>query len=79
MPTYINGIFAKEKDGKFGKEMHLSIIADKLIEELQAHKNAKGYVNIILSERKEVDKNGNTHVVKLNEWQKPQEEQEPPF
>lgn len=73
--TYINGLFVKVKDGKFGKEIEVSIIADKLIEELQKYKNAKGYVNIVHKERKEPDARGNTHYTVLNEWQKPQDEQ----
>ena len=76
--TYINGLFVKEKDGKFGKEIHVSIIADKLIEELEKYKNAKGYVNIVHKERKEPDAKGNTHYTILNEWTpKPQQESAP--
>lgn len=69
--TYINGIFIKEfrfSDG--GSKMRLSINVNKFIEELQANKNAGGYINIDLCQRREPDKNGNTHYAVLNEWKK---------
>lgn len=67
--TYINGLFIKSKETKFGEVVSVSINAKTLIEELNKHTNAKGYVNIDLLRRKEADKNGNTHYAVLNEWQ----------
>ena len=67
--TYINGLFIKSKQTTFGEVVIVSINAKTLIEELNKHTNAKGYVNIDLLRRKEADKNGNTHYAVLNEWQ----------
>ena len=67
--TYINGLFIKSKETKFGEVVSVSINAKTLIEELNKHTNAKGYVNIDLLRRKEADKNGNSHYAVLNEWQ----------
>ena len=72
--TYINGLFIKSKQTTFGEVVSISINAKTLIEELNKHTNAKGYVNIDLLRRKEADKNGNTHYAVLNEW-KPKNEQ----
>jgi hypothetical protein len=88
--TYINGLFIKSKQTTFGEVMSVSINAKTLIEELNKHTNAKGYVNIDLLRRKEADKQGNTHYAVLNEWQpKPKQDNtangnanflnEPPF
>lgn len=88
--TYINGLFIKSKQTTFGEVVSVSINAKTLIEEINKHTNAKGYVNIDLLRRKEADKNGNTHYAVLNEWQpKPQQDNtangnadflnEPPF
>ena len=71
--TYINGLFIKVKETKFGEVVSVSINAKTLIEELNKHTNAKGYVNIDLLRRKEADKNGNTHYAVLNEWKKKEE------
>ena len=65
--TYINGLFIKVKETKFGEVVSVSINAKTLIEELNKHTNAKGYVNIDLLRRKETDKNGKTHYAMLNE------------
>ncbi len=67
--TYINGLFIKVKETKFGEVVSVSINAKTLIEELNKHTNAKGYVNIDLLRRKEADSRGNTHYAVLNEWQ----------
>lgn len=67
--TYINGLFIKSKQTTFGEVVSVSINAKTLIEELNKHTNAKGYVNIDLLRRKEADKQGNTHYAVLNEWQ----------
>lgn len=67
--TYINGLFIKSKETKFGEVVSVSINAKTLIEELNKHTNAKGYVNIDLLRRKEADSRGNTHYAVLNEWQ----------
>ena len=62
---YLNGINGKQ--GKFG--VRVSINVEKFISELQKHKNAKGYVNINMNERRDADKYGNTHSFQLDTWQ----------
>ena len=44
------------------------------IEELKNFQNEKWYVNIVMSERREVDQYWNTHYFTLNEW-KPKEKE----
>lgn len=67
--TYINGVFIKEKEFQNGgKILKVSILADKLMEQLAPHKNDKGYVNLIISKRQSPDKNSNTHYVHVDFW-----------
>ena len=69
--TFINGIFIKEqKFSNGGSILKMSVIADKLIEELSKYKNASGYVNIDICQKREPDQKGNTHYAVLNEWKK---------
>ena len=69
--TFINGIFVKEhKFNNGGSILKVSILADKLIEELNKYKNAAGYVNIDICQKREPDAKGNTHYATLNEWKR---------
>ena len=65
---YINWITCKSKTSQYWEFFNISINLDKLEE----HKNEKGYVNLVMSKRKEVWKYGETHSFKLNDW-KPEE------
>lgn len=71
---YLNGIFIKEVENKFGKQIRVSINVNQFVEELRKHANLKGYVNIDINQRKEADKFGNTHYAKLNTYE-PKSEQ----
>ena len=71
---YLNGIFIKEVENKFGKQIRVSINVNQFVEELRKHVNLKGYVNIDINQRKEADKFGNTHYAKLNIYE-PKSEQ----
>lgn len=62
---YFNGFSAKKS--KYG--IKLSGKVEKIIEELQKHVNSKGYINLDVTERREADKYGNTHTVKVDTWQ----------
>lgn len=62
---YFNGFSAKKS--KFG--IKLSGKVEKIIAELNKHVNSKGYINLDITERKEVDKFGNTHTVKVDTWE----------
>ena len=60
---------AKQKmfpDG--GSVINIDCKADELIAFATAHKNNAGYVNLIVSERREVGSYGDTHSVRLNDW-----------
>ena len=65
--TYINGVFLKWKQFDNGGDViNASINVDAFIAELQKHKNAKGYCNVVIQNRKEADKNGNNMYITLD-------------
>jgi hypothetical protein len=64
--TYFNG-FNKVKKGQYS--IKISGNTDKLIEEINKHRNSKGYINLELKERKEPDQYGNTHFIVLDTWE----------
>ena len=55
----------KERTFENGSIVSLSCHVPRMIEWLKANANNAGYVNLTLSRRKEEDKYGNTHYVKL--------------
>ncbi len=66
--NYVNGMWVKERkfdDG--GSIIKLDCVADKLIEWLKANKNERGYVNIVLSAKREPDEKS-THTAYLDTW-----------
>jgi ABC-type Na+ transport system ATPase subunit NatA len=73
--TYINGLFIKKKELKFGEVIGVSINVKSFIDELSRHQNEKGYVNITFMNRKEADKNGNNMYAVLDTYEK----QDKPF
>jgi hypothetical protein len=62
---YFNGVFIKK--GKYG--LKLTGKSADIIAEIQKHTNSKGYLNLELNERKEADKNGNTHYLTVDTWE----------
>lgn len=52
-----------------GTLLKLSGKAEKLIDFIRANTNEKGYVNLKVERRREVDEWGNTHSVQLDTWQ----------
>lgn len=56
-------------DTSNGQFMKLSFTADKMIQFIKSNTNAKGFVNLNISERREVGQFGDTHSVKLDTWQ----------
>jgi len=66
---YANGIFIKAVKTQYGELLNISISEGGLTE-LQTNKNAKGYANITIAERKEADKYGNTHYAFYNDYTK---------
>lgn len=73
-------LFVKEhefKDG--GTILKVSCKIDKMIAFLNEHTNSKGYVNMIISRRKEVSQYGDTHYAVLDTWEpKPKAEPSDP-
>ena len=67
---YINGVWIEQKtfnDG--GTILKLSVLPDRFIESLKAAKvNDKGYIKLVISERREVGKNGETHTCYVDDW-----------
>jgi hypothetical protein len=62
---YLNGIYCKKKN--YG--ISISGKASDVIAEIQKHTNSKGYIRLELKERKEADKNGNTHYLIVDTWE----------
>ena len=65
---YTNGIFIKSVQTKYGSLLNVSI-SDLALKELQEN-SKKGYANITVAERREPDKNGNTHYSFYNDYTK---------
>ncbi|NVP17345.1 hypothetical protein HUU51_01380 [Candidatus Gracilibacteria bacterium] len=62
--TYIDGASCKAVNGQFGEFFNISFNVEKL----QQYANEKGYVNVVMSKRKEPGQYGETHYFTLNEW-----------
>ncbi len=70
-------VSAKEVTFQSGKTIiKLGVNVAKFTEFLKQHANAKGYVNLGISSRKEVSQYGETHTVWLDTW-KPESNQKP--
>ena len=62
--TYIEWTSCKAINWQFGEFFNISINMEKL----QQYANEKGYVNMVMSKRKEVGQYWDTHYFTLNEW-----------
>lgn len=62
--TYIDGSSAKAITWQFWEFFNISFNLEKL----QQYANEKGYVNIVMSPRKEIWQYWDTHYFTLNEW-----------
>lgn len=62
--TYVNWISCKAKSGQFWEFFNISLNP----ETLKQYANEKGYVNVVMSKRREVGQYGETHYFTLNEW-----------
>jgi len=68
--TYINGLTIKEKKFANGNAiLKIGVNVDKLIAQLNQHRNSKGYVNIAISARKTAGQYGDTHCAWLDTWE----------
>jgi len=61
---YVAKSSAKEIEWQYGKFLNVSFNA----EELFKHVNEKGYLNLVISKRKEVGPYWDTHSVTINSW-----------
>jgi len=62
--TYIDWASCKAINGQFGEFFNISFN----IEKLKEYANEKGYVNIVMSKRKEPGQYGDTHYFTLNDY-----------
>ena len=62
--TYIDGTSCKAISGQFGEFFNVSINVEKIGQ----YANEKGYVNMVMSKRREVGQYGDTHYFTLNEY-----------
>lgn len=60
---------AKMKPGRFGDRLLLGVKAEDLIAFANTHKNERGYVNFVISERQTPGQYGDTHSVALDDYQ----------
>jgi hypothetical protein len=63
--TYYGSV--KEIETQYGKMMKLSFSEDDLTR-MSNDVNEKGYINLNMSERKEVSQYGHTHSISLDTW-----------
>lgn len=62
--TYIDWASCKAINWQFGEFFNISFNVEKLTQ----YANEKGYVNVVMSKRKEPGQYGETHYFTLNEW-----------
>lgn len=62
--TYIDWASCKAVNWQFWEFFNISFNVEKL----QQYANEKGYVNVVMSKRKEPGQYGETHYFTLNEW-----------
>lgn len=67
--VYVPGSSAKARDTQFGEVIKLSFKYEDLGAFAKKYKNAKGYVNLEVAPRKTPGKYGDTHSVKLDNWE----------
>lgn len=61
---------AKLKANDYGQRLLIGVKADDLIQFARDHANERGYVNLIVTERKAPSQYGDTHSVYLDTWVK---------
>ena len=60
---------AKAKTSQYGERLIIGVKAEELIRFANEHKNERGYINLIVSKRKEPGQYGDTHSVALDDFQ----------
>ena len=66
--TYLKGSAKAKTFDNGGSVINLSLHADELITLATEHRNAAGYLNLVVGERREVGKYGDTHSVWLDDF-----------
>lgn len=66
---YVPKCSAKARQTPYGEKLNLSFKVEDLLAFAKQHANAKGYLNLTVSQRKEPGKFGDTHSVKLDTWE----------
>ena len=66
--VYVPKSKAKSQQTTFGDVIKLGFHADSLIAFIKEHQNDRGYINLDVVPRREVDQYGNSHSVQLNDW-----------
>jgi len=70
---------AKEIKSKYGTKVVIGVRASDLTEFADKHKNARGYVNLVVQQRKEPGKFGDTHSVILDTYEPKARTDDPGF
>jgi hypothetical protein len=61
---------AKQKQTPYGQILILGVKAQELAEFARQHQNERGYINLVITERKEPSQYGDTHSVYLDTYVK---------
>lgn len=78
--TYLKCSAKQKTFGNGNSILTLGVKVDDLIAFAKQHGNERGYLNLVISERRETGKYGDTHSVALDTFQPTKrEEEEPPF
>lgn len=76
--TYVPKSSGKAHTFPDGKQIiKLGFKAADLVAFVHANTNAKGYINLVVSERREMSQYGETHSIYLDDWQPKQGESAP--
>ena len=67
--VYVPKSSARERQTQYGALMNLSFDVDALVAFAQAHRNAKGRVNLTLMKRREEGQYGETHSITLDTYE----------
>lgn len=66
---YINGIYVREKEGKYGPFFSVSIDVQKLVEQAKQHGDGK-FLNVTISALRQKKDNGISHSVALDTYKR---------
>jgi hypothetical protein len=66
---YIDGIFVREKEGRYGPFFSVGIDVEKIVEQAKKHGDGK-FLNVTFSKRREKSDKGISHSVSLDTYRK---------